>query len=161
MVLAGDWAKSLHAVSLSDKYAAWRTYDEPPDGSGIYRLICQLNRPMRLTQAELQAHPAWRGFGVAATRHPPMRGWLAVLGGTRRTEHGIIQLSDKYAEDFTAADEALLLELGRLASLALEHTRSAGRARRRRRSADVGGRLCEQRGVGPVEHAGPEGELGA
>jgi len=26
-------------------------------GSGIYRLVCQVNRPMRLTQAELEAHP--------------------------------------------------------------------------------------------------------
>src|SRR5207247_200404 len=58
VVFGGDWAKAVHAVSLSDKYAAWRTYDERPDGSGIYRLVCQLKRPMRLTQAELEAHPA-------------------------------------------------------------------------------------------------------
>ncbi|MBI4178420.1 hypothetical protein HY522_03220 [bacterium] len=74
VVFGEDWAKAVHAVSLSDKYAAWRTYDERPDGSGIYRLACQLNRSMRLTQAELEAHPARRGFGAAAGRHPPMRG---------------------------------------------------------------------------------------
>ena len=55
VVFGEDWAKAVHAVSLSDKYAAWRTYDQRPDGSGIYRMVCQLNRPMRLTQAELDA----------------------------------------------------------------------------------------------------------
>ena len=135
VVLFEDWAKSVHAVSLSDKYAAWRTYDERPDGSGIYRLICQLNRPMRLTQVELEAHPAWKGFGATAKRHPPMRGWLAVpLTGRGGRNFGIIQLSDKYAGEFTAADEAVLVELGRLASVAFEDTRSAARTQRRRDS---------------------------
>lgn len=59
VVFGADWAKATHTVSLSDKYGSWRTYDERPDGSGIYRLVCQLNRPMRLTQGELEAHPAW------------------------------------------------------------------------------------------------------
>ena len=59
------WAKVMQAVSLSDKYAAWRTYDEPPDGSGIYSEVCRTNRPMRLTRAELVAHPLFRGFGAA------------------------------------------------------------------------------------------------
>ncbi len=132
-VVLEDWAKAVHAVSLSDKYAAWRTYDERPDGSGIYRLVCQLNRPMRLTQAELEAHPAWRGFGAAAERHPPMRGWLAVpLTGRGGRNVGVIQLSDKYDGDFSETDEADLVELGRLASVALNETRRTARAERRR-----------------------------
>ncbi len=32
-------AQSISAISLSDKYAAWRGYDEEPDGSGIYSLV--------------------------------------------------------------------------------------------------------------------------
>src|SRR5690242_4691101 len=32
-------AQSISAISLSDKYAAWREYDEEPDGSGIYSLV--------------------------------------------------------------------------------------------------------------------------
>src|SRR5574337_447315 len=59
VVFDETWAKAVHAVSLSEKYAEWRTYDERPDGSGIYRLVCQLNRPIRLTHAELEAHPSW------------------------------------------------------------------------------------------------------
>lgn len=133
VVFGQDWAKAVHAVSLSDKYAAWRTYDERPDGSGIYRLVCQLNRSMRLTQAELEAHAAWRGFGTAADRHPPMRGWLAVpLTGRAGRNIGLIQLSDKYEGEFSAADEAVLLELARLASSAFEVARHLARAQRRR-----------------------------
>jgi GAF domain-containing protein len=137
VVLSDDWAKAVHAVSLSDKYAAWRTYDERPDGSGIYRLVCRLNRSMRLTQAELEADPAWRGFGAAAERHPPMHGWLAVpLTGRGRRNIGLIQLSDKYDGEFSAADETVLLELARLASVALEETRRSARAQRRRDASD-------------------------
>lgn len=133
VVFGEDWAKAVHAVSLSDKYAGWRTYNERPEGSGIYRLVCQLNRPMRLTQAELEAHTAWRGFGGAAKRHPPMRGWLAVpMTGRGGRNIGLIQLSDKYDGEFSAADEVILVELGRLASQALEQTRRSVRAQRRR-----------------------------
>lgn len=133
VVFGEDWAKAVHAISLSDKYAAWRTYDELPDGSGIYRLVCQFNGPMRLTQAELAAHPAWRGFGAAAERHPPMRGWLAVpLAGRGGRNIGLIQLSDKYDGEFSPADETVVVELARLASIAFEETRQSARAQRRR-----------------------------
>src|SRR5437867_5417415 len=133
VVFGADWTKAVHAVSLSDKYGAWRAYDERPDGSGIYRLVCQLGRPIRLTQGELEAHPAWRGFGAAAERHPPMRGWLAVpLTGRGGRNIGVIQLSDKYDGDFSATDEAALVELARLASVALNETRRTTRAERRR-----------------------------
>jgi hypothetical protein len=55
------WAQAIKAVSLFDKYASYRGYDTGPDGSGIYRLVCQTNRPMRMTQVELEAHLAWHG----------------------------------------------------------------------------------------------------
>ena len=133
VVFGGNWAKAVHAVSLSDKYSAWRAYDERPDGSGIYRLVYQLSLPMRLTQAELQAHSAWRGFGAAAGRHPPMRGWLAVpLRGRGGQNIGLIQLSDKYEGEFSQEDETLLVELERLASVTLENLRRSAREQRRR-----------------------------
>ncbi len=133
VVFGKNWAKAVHAVSLSDKYATWRAYDTRPDGSGIYRLVCQLNRPMRLTQTELEAHPAWRGFGAAAERHPPMRGWLAApLTGREGWNIGLIQLSDRYDGEFSATDEAVLVELARLSSIALQDKRRYARAQRRR-----------------------------
>ena len=102
VVVGGKWERALHAVSLSEKYAAWREYDERPDGSGIYRVVCQLNRPIRLSQAEVEGHSAWRGFGKAAQRHPPMRGWLAVPLINRSGQNcGVIQVSDKHEGEFT------------------------------------------------------------
>jgi len=133
----GRAAVAVVAASISDKYAAWRSYDERPDGSGIYRLVCQVNRPMRLTQAELEAHPAWRGFGQAARRHPPMRSWLAApLTGRHGQNIGVLQLSDKYEGEFTARDEATLVPLARFASVA-------------RQPPAVGARSASRRAVAP------------
>jgi PAS domain S-box-containing protein len=124
MTVGLDWAQAINSVSLSDKYAEWRTYDEMVDGSGIYRLVAQANRPMRLTQAELEAHPAWRGFGEHADRHPPMRGWLAVPLVARDGENiGLIQLSDRHEGDFSESDEAILVQLAHMAAIAIENVR--------------------------------------
>ena len=119
-----NWAQAIHAVSLSGKYAAYRAYDTPPDGSGIYQVVCRTNRPQRLTQAEMEAHAEWRGFGAEASRHPPMRGWLAVpLMGRDGRNLGLIQLSDKHEGDFDENDEAILVQLAQLASEAIENAR--------------------------------------
>jgi PAS domain S-box-containing protein len=125
MTIDRNWAQAINAVSLSDKYAAWRDYKQPTDGSGIYAYICQINRSIRMTQSELEAHPQWRGFGTEAAFHPPMRGWLAApLTGRDGGNIGLIQLSDKYDEsEFTVEDEAILIQLAQMASVAIENTR--------------------------------------
>ncbi|MDB5869943.1 MAG: domain S-box protein [Polaromonas sp.] len=117
-------AQNIHALSLSEKYASYRHFMEPPDGSGIYSMVCENNRLIRMTQAELEAHPRWRGFGAHAAGHPPMRGWLAVpLIGRNGKKIGVLQLSDKYEGEFTKQDEYVALELGHLASTAIENSR--------------------------------------
>ncbi len=114
--------QDINAVSLSEKYAQWRDYDTQPDGSGIYSLVCATNKPMRLTQEELEKHPAWRGFGQEAEHHPPMQGWLAVpLIGRNGQNLGVIQLSDKYEGEFTEEDEAILVQFAQMASVAIEN----------------------------------------
>jgi signal transduction histidine kinase/ActR/RegA family two-component response regulator len=119
-----NWAQAINAVYLSDKYAQWRDYDQKPDGSGIYACVCHLNRSMRMTQAELEADPRWKGFGEAGDRHPPMGGWLvAPLVGRDGRNIGLIQLSDKYEGEFTEEDEAILVQLAQMASVAVENTR--------------------------------------
>nr|WP_242040850.1 response regulator [Coleofasciculus sp. FACHB-1120] len=122
LTLDENWAQAINSVSLSDKYAQWRDYSETTDGSGIYALVCLLKHPMRMTQAELEAHPAWRGFGKAADQHPPMRGWLAVpLIGRNGKNIGLIQLSDKYEGEFTEEDEAILVQMAQMASAAIDN----------------------------------------
>ncbi len=124
MTIESSWAQSISSISLSDKYAGWRDYHEKPDGLGIYACVCQTNRPMRMTQAELEAHPRWRGFGKEAEKHPPMRGWLAApLIGRHGRNIGLIQLSDKYEGEFTEEDEAIIVQLAQMASIAIENTK--------------------------------------
>lgn len=124
LTVSNDWKQAINALSLSDKYAKYRDLIEPPDGTGIYAMVCQTNRSMRMTQAELEAHPRWRGFGSYADKHPAMRGWLAVpLTGRDGRNIGLLQLSDKYEGEFTQQDEYVALELAQLASIAIENAR--------------------------------------
>ena len=117
-----DWSNSVNVVSLSEKYAAWHDYAAEIDGSGIYAVVCKSGRPLRLTQDELERHPAWRNFGDQADRHPPLRGWLAApLVGRDGRNLGIVQLSDRFEGDFTAEDETVLVQLAQMASVALEN----------------------------------------
>ncbi len=116
----GEWSESVSVVSLSEKYAAFREYREALDGAGIDELVCNSNRPMRLTQAELEAHPRWCGRGVHADRCPAMRGWLAVpLIDRAGNNIGLLQLSDKYEGEFSVQDEYVAMEMARLVAIAI------------------------------------------
>ncbi len=140
-----NWAQAITSVSLSEKYAAWRTYDAKPDGSGIYALVCRMNAPIRMTQAELEAHPWWRAFGLEAGRHPPMRGWLAApLVGRDGRNLGLVQLSDKHEGEFTASDEAMLVQLAQMASVAIENAQLLEREQAARSEAECANRAKDE-----------------
>jgi PAS domain S-box-containing protein len=125
MTRGPDWAQAVTATSLSDKYAAWATYDVMPDGSGIYAWLCETGQTARMTQAELEAHPRWRSFGRQAERYPPMRGWLATaLTGADGRNLGVIQLSDKAEGEFDDVDEAVLVQLAQFAASAIERAQT-------------------------------------
>ena len=118
-----NWAQAVTAVSFSDKYAAWREQATMPAETGLYALVCQTNQPVRFSPRELEAHPAWRDV-VTADSGPSLRGWLAVpLTGNDGRNIGLIQLSDREEGDFTAEDEAILVQLAQLASVAIENAR--------------------------------------
>lgn len=120
-LINGDWSQGRKYFSLSEKYAAWADYDTPAVGFGIHAYVREINRPMRMTQAELETHPQWRNFGTENGKHPPMRGWLvAPLIGSDGLNYGFIQVSDRYEGDFTEQDEAQLVRLAKLTSTALD-----------------------------------------
>jgi GAF domain-containing protein len=111
--------------SLSAAYAPWRDYRPDPKGLGLHGLEIPPGEVVRLTQAEVEAHPAWANFGDQAAEHPPMRGWLATAvcgeGGYR---YGLLQLSDKGgAADFSEEDEVRVRELAELLGAALDALR--------------------------------------
>jgi PAS domain S-box-containing protein len=122
MTINQDWPHAINAMYFSNKYAQWQNYHASPERLGIYACVCERNRPMRMTQAQLESHPHWQGFGKEALNHPPMRGWLAAPL-TRRDGHnmGLIHLSDKYEGEFTAEDEAILVQLAQIASITVEN----------------------------------------
>ncbi|MEG4318751.1 MULTISPECIES: response regulator [unclassified Microcoleus] len=121
---SANWDAGISKFSLSEKYALWQDYCEEPDGTGIYQEVCQQQKPMRMTQSELESHPGWRGFGKAAGNHPPMRGWLAVPLTARDGRNlGLIQLSDKYQGEFGEDDESILMQLAQAVSASIENAR--------------------------------------
>ncbi len=118
----GDWAHALTAQSLSAKYASFHDLVSVWDGGGIYSVVCDAHQPMRLTEAELRAHPLWSGLTEQSDKHPPLRGWLAVpLTGHSGESIGLLQLTDKYEGDFTIEDQYVSTELAQLATIAIEN----------------------------------------
>ncbi|MCC3410826.1 MAG: PAS domain-containing protein [Microcoleus sp. PH2017_29_MFU_D_A] len=121
---SAHWDVGISKFSLSEKYAQWQDYCEEPDGTGIYQEVCRHQQAMRMTQSELEAHQAWRKFGKAADKHPPMRGWLAVpLTARDGRNMGLIQLSDKYEGEFGEDDESILMQLAQAVSASIENAR--------------------------------------
>jgi GAF domain-containing protein len=120
-LIGEGWAHARKYFSLSEKYAAWADYHSPAKGVGIHAYAHKVNRPLRLTDEELRAHPEWRNFGDEVDDHPPMRGWLAVpLIGSDGVNYGFIQASDRLDGDFTELDEANLVRLATLTATALD-----------------------------------------
>jgi signal transduction histidine kinase/ActR/RegA family two-component response regulator len=140
-----DWTTAKHAIYLSEKYAAWQDYTTDPTGDGIYSCACRLNQPMRMTQAELEAHPQWQGFSQESENHPPLRGWLAApLTGRDGQNIGLIQLSDKYTGEFTESDEDILVQLAQMASVAIENTRLYEAEQHARTQAESANRIKDE-----------------
>ena len=120
-LIGEEWAHARKYFSLSEKYGEWADYHQPASGFGIHAYAHQVSRPIRLTDEELRAHPEWRNFGTEESRHPPMRGWLAVpLIGSDGQNYVFIQASDRLEGDFTEQDQANLVRLAALTSAALD-----------------------------------------
>jgi PAS domain S-box-containing protein len=147
MAVDGAWEHALTTVSLSEKYDEWRDLRPGPAGNGIQSLVCRENRPLRLTQAELEA----RSEAQAVDGRPPPRGWLGVpLVGRDGANLGLIELSDKAdGGEFTDDDEAILVQLAQVASAAVENARLYESARLERDRLAAVHRLAEEIGGAP------------
>ncbi len=115
----GNFHLAVHAISLSEKYEKYKSYDVMPTGAGIWSLVAQQKSSVCMTHAELVTHPGWRNFSDLkddhGLEHPPMRGWLAVPILSSHDEFvGVLQATDKVEGDF---DESDLEQLQHLATL--------------------------------------------
>lgn len=127
--LDGDGIAARKFFNLSERYERWRDYRVDPQGLGLHGITLQAGQVVRLTQAQVEAHPAWRAFGTQAGKHPPLRGWLATpVCGEGGRQYGLLQLSDKTGgADFTPEDEERIRELAAFASATLDALRAARR----------------------------------
>lgn len=123
LTVSGEQARTVNAVSHSEKYAHCRDLVRLTHACGLDAVVCETNRPMRLTQSGLEVDPRWVGAGGGAGAGAFMRGWLAVpLTGQSGENIGLLQLSDKYDGEFTLQDEYVGTELAQLASIAIENS---------------------------------------
>ena len=91
-----------------------------PDSLGLQAEVCALNKPIRLSRKELESHPAqgsdaglWRAAG----------GWLAAPLLARDGRNlGLIEVTEKSTGDFTEDDQAVLVQLAQMGSIAIENT---------------------------------------
>jgi signal transduction histidine kinase/ActR/RegA family two-component response regulator len=124
-------------VSTSGAYDRWREAGIPPPVEGACAAVCRTNRPMRLTRAELEAHPALRTVGGKGDEYPPLLGWMAAPLSSRGGRNlGLIRVSDKDEGDFSEGDEAALAQLAHIASVAIENARLYGELRDQDRRKD-------------------------
>jgi GAF domain-containing protein len=128
--LDGDGHAARKFFNLSDHYAQWRDFREDPRGLGLHGIELAPGEVVRLTQDEVESHPAWQGFGDNRENHPPLRGWLATpVYGENGRKYGLLQLSDKSGgRDFTVEDEDLVRELAAFAAATLDALRAARRS---------------------------------
>jgi len=123
-IVDGDWAQATHTVSVSPESAPYRIFPPPAGRPDIYAMLDDWNRPFRMTRMELDTHPTWRRYGIHLGQQPPLRGWLAVpLAGAEGRNIGLLQLADKADGEFTNEDEAVIVQLAQVASVAIEEGR--------------------------------------
>lgn len=118
---ADDLAQPVHAMSLSEKYAAWHELSAAECISIIHMLAWETGAPVRRSQAELEADPRWRNFISQSENCLPLRGCLAMpLIDKRGRRIGVFQLSDKDSGEFDEDDQAIAQQFAQMAIAALE-----------------------------------------
>ena len=113
---SGDHLQRTETVALrTGRIEHSRHRGEP----SLYLAVRDRGAPLRLTRAQLESHPAW-------TDHGPVEpdSWLAVPLLERSGRNaGLIHLSGKLGGEFTENDEAMLVQLAQIASVAIENAR--------------------------------------
>lgn len=108
--LAADWSVSQEDAALVDRLAD--------------SLCSDPLQPCRFSQAALEQHPLGRRLVAQWGSRPALQGWLAVPLVSRAGDRlGLVQLSAREQGEFSEDDEAILVQLARMASVALENAR--------------------------------------
>ena len=113
--------RTLAVGSFSDKYAEWKDRELALDIVAT-TIVAQSRTATRLTARELREHPDWEI--VKSADIPPIVGGMLAAPLVSRDSHnfGVIYLSDRNDGEFTQNDEAVLVQLAQMASIAIENT---------------------------------------
>lgn len=107
------------------------------DPHGLASSVCEANAPMRLGPTELEALAERDRGEDRDVAGPRMSGWLAApFIGRNGHNFGVIQLVDRSAGDFSEGDQAILVQLAHLASVAIENARLYAAAQAATRARD-------------------------
>ena len=115
-----DWARAITTTSVKSGTISTRPGLAlvPPDGPGVAVDVCRANRPLRVSRVEVPGAAATADAG-----RPLVVGWMAApLVGSDGRNLGLIQLA-RQDGDFSASDEAILVQLAGMASVAIENAR--------------------------------------
>jgi PAS domain S-box-containing protein len=109
-----------HRVILR-RAAAAPNGQEPSCDSELLARATELNRPLRLSRAELDRHPELGSHARGGATASPERDWLsAPLTGRDGRNMGLIQIGDAPG-GFSHDDELLLVQLAQIASVTVEN----------------------------------------
>jgi len=116
-----DWANAVTAVSVADGVVPPPPTLLPPNGPEVHKEVCRTNRPMRLSQVEVAGQAE---SSRARSKARLLQAWMAApLVGSDGRNLGLIQLARVEEGEFTAGDEAILVQLAGMASVAIENAR--------------------------------------
>jgi signal transduction histidine kinase len=111
--------KLLNFASFSDKYVIRPQVAPSLEQHPVLALAWASSKPIRMSQQELEAQAP----PLAAHEIIPLRGLLAAPLTLRDGRcMGLIALSDKYEGEFNDDDQAVLVQLAQMASVAIENT---------------------------------------
>lgn len=120
VTMGDEGTEATNTVSLSDRDAGCQDYGGQLDAARVYVEVCRANQSLRLTQEQLEQHPAWQGRSEQGPCG--MRGLLAVpLVGHGKRSLGFVQVSDKHDGEFSEEDEAVLSQLAAIAAVGIEN----------------------------------------
>jgi signal transduction histidine kinase len=129
-VADADWSNAITVTATVDDRPARHVRIPSADVGGPEREVCRTNRPLRLAWVDLA-----RDGGRLSQASKGSGSWLgAPLVGSDGRNLGLIQVAGKTPvlddgpetpgdAEFTAGDEAVLLQLARMASVAIENAR--------------------------------------
>jgi signal transduction histidine kinase/DNA-binding response OmpR family regulator len=118
---AGRSNKGQAFTSFSDRYADWKDRELRLDAV-TETLVAQSRSATRMTESELLDHPDWEI--VKTLEIPPVKGGMlaAPLTGRDGANFGVIYMSDRYEGTFSHDDEAIIVQLAQMASVAIENS---------------------------------------